>query len=131
MKTATINTTNNTSKVLFTNSLRFGHATLRNSDLTSRKYLVKRNQTLGLAFPVTADKVRHILYPTLLAGFSVNRMCFTSLTVFFQLNAIRIITLILVSPIVAILALSAFKGYANSHSRHLQILEIPLDFIIF
>jgi len=82
IKTATINTTKSTIPVLLITSLRFGHATLRNSDLTSRKYLVIRSQKLGLAFPVTADKVRHILYIAQLPGFSVNRMSLTGLTVF-------------------------------------------------
>jgi len=131
MKRATITTTKSTIPVLLITSFRFGHATLRNSDLTSRKYLVNRSQRLGLAFPVTADKVCHILYLAQLPGFSVNRMSLTSLTIFFQLNAIWVVSSVFIGSIISVFALSALKGYANSHSRHLQILEIPLELITF
>lgn len=106
MKIATISTTKSTIPVFLVNSFRFGHATLRNSDLTSRKYLPIRSQILGLDFLATADKSVHILLP--LTGFSVNRMSFTGLAIFAQLNAIRIIAPVLITAIVPVLALSTF-----------------------
>jgi len=58
-------------------------------------------------------------------------MSLAGIAVFFQLNAIRIIALVFVGAVVPVLALSTFQSYANSHSRHLRIVEIPLELSIF
>jgi hypothetical protein len=48
-----------------------------------------------------------------------------------QLNAIRIAFLVLGAAIVPVLALSAFQCDTDAHSRHLQTVEIPLEFNTF
>jgi hypothetical protein len=48
-----------------------------------------------------------------------------------QLNAIRIVLLVLVAAVVPVLALRALKRDTHAHSRHLQTVEIPLEFNTF
>jgi len=82
-------------------SLRFGHDTLRISERTSRRNFVILFQRVGLLWTVATFFTSFCT----LTGFFVSGMGPAELAELLDLNAIRIVLLVLVSTIVPVLAL--------------------------